>query len=224
MDWKKKYLNQIVCIECLEGMKELPNNSIDLVLTDLPYALNYPYLSYSDTHENLLLLIKKSLPEMLRISKLCAIFCGVQNISLYPQSSWVMCYTWNTTATYGEMGYNQWQPILIYGKDIDGFGSVNNELKSDTIKLSGGATIGFLSKFPKGKHPCPKPQIIMDILTRRLSNENDIVLDPFIGSGTTAIACIKTNRNYIGMEISQEYVDMANKRIKQELSQLKLAL
>ena len=45
------------------------------------------------------------------------------------------------------------------------------------------------------------------------SNENDIILDPFIGSGTTAIACKQLNRNYIGFEISNEYVIIANERI-----------
>jgi DNA modification methylase len=124
-----------------------------------------------------------------------------------------MSYSWNTTATYGMMGFNQWQPILFYGKDIKGFGSVNGILKSDSIKLSGGASIGFLSKCPKGKHPCPKPEIIIKKLIARLSNEGDTILDPFLGSGTTAVACKELKRNCIGIEISKEYFEIAQKRI-----------
>ena len=54
------------------------------------------------------------------------------------------------------------------------------------------------------------------------SIKEDIVFDGFIGLGTIAVACIKTSRNFIGMEISQEYCDIANRRIKDEQSQLKL--
>ena len=48
------------------------------------------------------------------------------------------------------------------------------------------------------------------------SNENDLIYDPFMGSGTTALACKRNNRNYIGSEISKEYCDIANERLKQE--------
>ena len=66
------------------------------------------------------------------------------------------------------------------------------------------------------KHPAPFPEqlVIDNILT--WSNPGDIILDPFMGSGTTARASIKTGRKYIGFEISQEYVDIANKSIEQK--------
>jgi len=199
--------------DCLEIMKSIPDKSIDLVLTDPPYGIGYEYIGYEDTKENLVDLIKGFVPEVLRVAKRAVIFSGVQNICLYPQSDWIMSYSWNTTATYGKMGYNQWQPILFYGKDIRGFGSVNGILKSDSIKLSGGGSIGFLSKCPKGKHPCPKPEIIIKKLTARLSNENDTILDPFMGSGTTGVACKELGRNFIGIEISSDYFAIAKKRI-----------
>jgi site-specific DNA-methyltransferase (adenine-specific) len=199
--------------DCLEIMKDMPDKSVDLVLTDPPYGIGYEYLTYKDTKENLIELIKGFVPEVLRIAKRTAIFSGVQNISLYPQSDWVMSYSWDTTATYGKMGYNQWQPILFYGQDIKGFGSVNGILKSDSIKLSGGASIGFLSKCPKGKHPCPKPEKIIKKMVARLSNNNESILDPFMGSGTTGVAAKELGRNFIGIEISSDYYNIAEKRI-----------
>ena len=219
-------LNEIYLGDCLQLLKDIPDKSIDLCLTDPPYGIGCKYLSYDDTKENLVRLIKQFMPEVLRVSKRVAIFCGVQNIWLYPQADWIMSYSWNTTATYGKMGYSQWQPILFYGNDIKGYGSVNGVLKSDSIHLSGGggAFGGCLGvfDFPKDKHPCPKPETIINRLILRLSNERDLVLDPMIGSGTTAIACIKHNRNFIGMELDLTYVAAARERVKQELMQLRL--
>jgi DNA modification methylase len=64
------------------------------------------------------------------------------------------------------------------------------------------------------KHPAPFPEALASDHIISWSNENDLVYDPFIGSGTTAVASIKNNRKFIGSEISQEYVDIANKRIE----------
>jgi len=63
------------------------------------------------------------------------------------------------------------------------------------------------------KHCTVKPISVMSWLVRLVSKEGDIVLDPFMGSGTTGVACKKLNRNFIGMEISQEYIDIANARL-----------
>ena len=62
-------------------------------------------------------------------------------------------------------------------------------------------------------HPTEKPVELMRILIENSSNENEIVLDPFIGSGSTALACIELNRKYIGFEIDEEYYDISNNRI-----------
>ena len=74
----------------------------------------------------------------------------------------------------------------------------------------------------KNNHPCVKPIKLMEYLIKLVSKENSIVLDPFLGSGTTAIACIKLNRNFIGIEKESEYIKIANARIKPFLEQKKL--
>jgi len=71
-------------------------------------------------------------------------------------------------------------------------------------------------------HPTQKPVELFDYLIKTYTNENDLVLDNCMGSGTTAIACIKTNRNYIGFENDKEYFDKASIRIESEKSQLRL--
>jgi len=69
------------------------------------------------------------------------------------------------------------------------------------------------------KHPAPFPEQLAKDHIISWSNENDLVYDCFMGSGTTAKMCIINNRKFIGSEISQEYVDMANKRIKKYINQ-----
>lgn len=64
--------------------------------------------------------------------------------------------------------------------------------------------------------------LLMQMLIEQSSNEGDLVLDPFMGSGTTAIACIRSSRNYIGSEIDKRYFDVCNERVKCETLQLNL--
>jgi len=66
----------------------------------------------------------------------------------------------------------------------------------------------------KSEHPCPVPVDLMKRIIILLTNKGDIVVDPFMGSGTTAIACKMLNRNYIGIELSKKYVELSEKRIK----------
>ena len=70
-----------------------------------------------------------------------------------------------------------------------------------------------MSNIERTGHPAQFPEQLASDHIISWSNEGDVVLDPFMGSGTTAIACINTNRNYIGFEISKEYCDIANERI-----------
>ena len=74
----------------------------------------------------------------------------------------------------------------------------------------------------KGSHPTQKPVALFEYLIKTYTNEGETVLDNCMGSGTTAVACINTNRNYIGFEIDKDYCDIANKRISEHHEQLKI--
>ena len=76
--------------------------------------------------------------------------------------------------------------------------------------------ITFNTDKNKNKHPTQKPLALFEYLIKTYTNENDLILDNCIGSGTTAVACKRTNRNFIGIEKEQKYVDIANKRLQQE--------
>lgn len=74
----------------------------------------------------------------------------------------------------------------------------------------------------KNPHPAPFPYVMAANIIKCCSKEGDIVYDPFMGSGTTALASMKLGRHYIGSEISEKYVAMANDRILLEQAQLRL--
>lgn len=208
-------VNTIYQGDCRDVLRDWPDGCIDVVITDPPYGVDYDYLEYEDSAANLECLVNTAFPILRRIARRIVTFCGVQNVWLYPRADWMVSYSWDTTAKYGKLGYNQWQPILCYGDDIDGFGSVNGVLKSDRIHYSGGAGIGFLSEYRNGKHPCPKPLNLMRYLVSRFTNEDDVVLDPFCGSGTTLAACEQIGRKWVGIELSSDYVEIARKRTAQ---------
>ena len=76
----------------------------------------------------------------------------------------------------------------------------------------------------KKQHPCQKPSGLFVSILSDFSKKDDLILDPFLGSGTTAIACERLNRRWIGIEISEEYCEIAARRIEAETKQLKLFL
>ena len=74
----------------------------------------------------------------------------------------------------------------------------------------------------KVNHPCPKPNNVMRWIIERTTFDNTTILDPFMGSGTTGVACVQTGRNFIGIEICEEYFRIAEKRIAEAQMQPRL--
>lgn len=209
--------------DCLEVLPTL--DGVDAVVTDPPYGIGYDYLTYDDSRENLRTLII-GLSEYLGRVKRAAIFCGPTQIHEYPPPRWVAAVVWDTTGSRGYCGFSQWTPVLFYGTDVGGgFKSRGEILKSDVIRFTGGAGVGFMRK-EIIEHPCPKPLNIMQSILTRFSETSETILDPFMGSGTTGVACIRTGRRFIGIEKEPKYFDIACKRIRQawqdKLSELPL--
>ena len=73
-----------------------------------------------------------------------------------------------------------------------------------------------------GKHPTQKPLALLERCIQAASNKGDLIFDPFMGSGTTGIAAVNMNRNFIGFEIDEKYFEIAKKRIKSEQCQTSL--
>ena len=203
--------------DCREILPQLPK--VDLVLTDPPYGLNFNYLSYIDTKENLNELINTVFP-MLRAKRIC-ISSGITNYHEWPKADWICCANWDTTGSYGKCGVNSWFPILFYGEDLKGFGSVNGQIKGDRFNVTGGGDVGFMRSNDENLHTCPKPFKLWKRIANRFSNEGETILDPFMGSGTTLRAAKDLGRKAIGIEIEEKYCEIAAKRLQQEVFDFK---
>jgi len=103
--------------------------------------------------------------------------------------------------------------MLCYGDDLKGFGNVNGITKSDTLRINGGGGVGFMRSVEEKIHTCPKPLNLMKMVVNRVTGNNDTILDPFLGSGTTAVACVETGRHYIGIELEEKYCEIARRRV-----------
>ncbi len=197
--------------DCREILPQLPK--VDLVLTDFPYGNNTDYESYKDTQYNLLVLISETMPLLLRSAELVATATGIGNMFKFPEPSWVIAwYIGQNGQLSTPWGFNCWQPILVWGKDpylARGLGRRQDAIQHQFEPAS---TLA---------HPCPKPIKTWKKLMMRLSPATgETILDPFLGSGTTAVAAKALNRKCIGIEIEEKYCKIAADRCSQDVMRL----
>ena len=129
-----------------------------------------------------------------------------------------ICVFYKKLPTYNPQ-FRQGQPLHGKGHGVHKFTNNNYGKFHETEDTRAGSTekypisvLNFNRPHPP-IHPTQKPVDLVEYLVRTYTNEGDLVLDNCIGSGTTAIACIRANRKYIGFETNPEYIELANKRI-----------
>jgi site-specific DNA-methyltransferase (adenine-specific) len=194
----------IYCGDCRDILPLMPK--VDLVLTDPPYGVGLKYNDFDDTDENVKELVSEVIPLCLNIGERVALTCGTRQQNYYPIPTWVLCWLNRAGSYCNPWGFTCWQPILVYGKDP----YLTHKLGSrpDVIEHS--------ETSEKNNHPCPKPiRFWTKLLSRCSVLKTDIVLDPFLGSGTTAVAAKELGRKFIGIEISEEYCSIAKRRLRQ---------
>lgn len=231
-------VNKIYNEDCLVGIKKIPDKSIDLIIIDPPYDIctKGGKKGNSKIGRDILSLeselIKNNLVNGYDMSILDELVRVMKNINIY---IWCNGRQVPTYIKYFVNDLNCKMEILIWGKTNpiplynhkylgdkeyclyfrnNGYCSPKNYEDAKTIYIS---KINIKDKKLYG-HPTIKPLELIRKLIRNSSKENDVVLDCFLGSGTTAIGCILENRNYIGFEISEQYYDIANKRIEETLN------
>ena len=213
MKYPDDYIGKVIEGDCLSVMREMPDKCIDLCLTDFPYGVGIDYGAFDDSQPHLEELVSSAMPEILRISKVALITCGVNNIHLYPKTKWTLCIYFPANPGQSPWGFPCWQPILAYGSCPDLF---TKGRQSDVI-------ISTEHSEKNTGHPCPKPLTLWKkILLRGSIKKSDKVFDPFMGSGTTALAAMELERQWCGSELSPKYCDIARKRIAAEQAQGKL--
>ena len=208
-------LNYIDNCDCLEGMKAIPDGSVDLLLTDPPYgkkadkgtngfgaAKNRRYSGGWDSA----IPGPEYFQEMLRVAKNVVIFGGNYFCHLLPPTNgWIF---------WDKKGEVQFKNPFSDGEMI--YTSFKGPLKKIVFKQQGFITDSKDERY----HPTQKPSELVALLIERYSKPGDTILDPFMGSGTTAVACIKTGRNFIGFELDEKYHAIAQQRIADTVDEL----
>lgn len=230
--------NNIYMMDCLQGLRLIPDNSIDLIVTDPPYQIDgiHEYkgndlgkrlINYQGKlmEDNLVSGFDTAiLDEMYRVMKVPNIYiwCNIAQVPMYIK--------------YFVLEKGCKMDILIWHK-TNPMPCCNNKWLTDKeyclyfrkggyCNPSGYAeakTVWHLPTNVKDKklygHPTIKPLPIIENIIRNSSKEGDVVLDAFMGSGTTAVACIKNGRKYLGFENNEVYYEVAQNRIKETLAE-----
>lgn len=241
-------LNTIYNENNLETMARMPNDFIDCIITSPPYNKNgfrgrkdtskgkgrwqNSNISYGDYNDDMNELDYqewqiKIINEMHRVLKPTgSIFYShkerrANNIVLHPLE-WIL----KTEAKYWQEII--WDRLMSIDHNVGYLAPVNELIfwlakdKPSVYKKGGETNIWRIPPKPERDHPAPFPIPLVEKCINLVTKQGDLIYDPFMGSGTTALGCVKHKRNFIGSEISKEYCDIANKRINNELDQYKL--
>ena len=249
--------------DCLKIMPNIKDNSIDLILTDLPYGTTSnkwdTTISFNPMWEELSRIIKPNNAIVLFSNQPFTSVLISSNLELY-RYSWV----WDKGGATGFLNSNyaplkatedinvfskgtvgslSKNPIVYYPQGVVkvnkkkknnpkskwrenmGYGG-NNKLNSDLpyVQRYTGYPTNVL-KFPRDKtnyHPTQKPVELLKYLIKTYTNENEVVLDFTMGSGSTGVACLETNRDFIGVELDEGYYNIAVNRLAERKKQTSL--
>lgn len=252
-----KYVNEIVQGDCLEIMKKIPDNSVDITFADPPFNLRKKYNGYKDNKEIDAYLdwCKKWIYEMVRITKTTG------SIFVHNIPKWMTYYAnflneiayfkhwiaWDApTAPMGKSLQPSHYGILYYVKDLKKkkyyevryphkrcrkcgyllkdyggkkaslhpFGPLISDVWTDIHRIKH-------NKY-RDEHPCQLPIHLLERIILMSTDENDIILDPFVGTGTTVIAAKRLGRRFIGIDIDEKYVNITKDKLSKESSDSKV--
>lgn len=207
-------------MDCLEFMKQVPDKYFDLVLTDPPFGISFQ--SNHRTEEHKVIANDDNLgwfpdfaKELDRITKDDAhlyLFCSHHFVEVFKTEI---------------QKYRRVKNILIWEKNNTGMGDLDGDYapKYEMIlfcsngdrKLNDGRDPNIIksTRTQNELHPTQKPVPLIEFLAKKSSKIGDIVFDPFMGSGTTAVACKGLGIDFVGCELEPDYVEIANKRLSQ---------
>ncbi len=208
--------------DCREILPTLGN--VDAVVTDPPYGVELTakqnkwvknegegYASTDDTPEFIRTVCVPAIEAAIALVRNVVVTPGTRNTFLYPAPDAIGGIFNPSGAGSGRWGFECLAPVLYYGKDPylatrQGRRPNSWEQPANDSALKNG-------------HPCPKPIGMMRWLVQRASLPGETVLDLFMGSGTTGVACVQMGRKFIGIEIEPKYFDIACERIRKAYDQ-----
>jgi len=253
----EKYINQIIQGDCLDIMKSIPDNSVDITFADPPFNLKKKYNGYKDSKEfhEYLEWSKRWIYEMVRITK------PTGSIFVHNIPKWLTYYAsflneiayfkhwiaWDApTAPMGKSLQPSHYGILYFVKDLKKakFYELRYPHKrcrkcSYLLKDYGGKKASLHPFGPlisdvwtdihrikhnkyRDEHPCQLPIHLLERIILMSTDEDDIVLDPFVGTGTSVIAAKRLGRKFIGIDIDEKYVTITKNKLSKELANSKI--
>ena len=244
----EKFLNKIVLGDAIEVLKEIPDESIDLVIVDPPYfiskpgkkigrksksgksmdvKLDYGQWDWFSSEDRFREFTEEWFKECVRALKTGGwIFVFFDKKKIWWFDSWLApkynvktrdLFVWiksNPVPSFRKMTFvSATEFIWVGSKGVES--RIKNFLKQSEM-------VNYMitpnkAIYGKTDHPTEKPEALITRFVETCSREGEIVLDPFIGSGTTAVVCKRLSRNFIGIEKNKEYYDMAIKRLSEEV-------
>ena len=240
-------LNKIYNEDCLEGMKRIPDRSVDMILCDLPYGTTVckwdTIIPFEPLWEQYKRVIKDDGAIVLTASQPFTTKLISSNFDWFKYE-----LIWNKVLPTGFaiakiQPMKQHENVLVFGKGKVTYNpqmtprerprtynrTHKNYEGSENLQKHDGKARTLTHYYPRSLlefsnannkskvHPTQKPVALFEYLIKTYTNENETILDNCMGSGTTAIACINTNRNFIGFELDENYHTVANERITKHL-------
>lgn len=195
--------------DSLELLPEIPSGAAGLVLTDPMYNIGFDYGNGLDDDidpELYELQMISFHQESLRIASTLAFTPGLANLKLWYslrviEPKWALAWYKGNSSSSCPVGGSQWEPVLVYGE-------VENRHLPDIFH----APIDYDEE--GYFHPTPKPELWAEELLKRFYTAGTTVLDPFMGSGTTAVACLKYGIPYVGIDIVERFCEGVAERLK----------
>ena len=209
--------------DCLEYMKSMPDKSVDAVITDPPWNVGKDYGTYKDnlSYSEYTELIKKLRGEWERIANnRVSIVLGSEILKQwwdeYSEAKIIIVKLGAIVLTRKNNMHLQWRAILST--------CMSNDFATDLWEDIRWPGEGYFFNEPRYGHPAMTPLKLMKRLVNLFTQPGDTIFEPFMGSGTTGVACMQLGRNFIGCEIDPTYYAIAEKRIKQAQMQMLLPL
>jgi site-specific DNA-methyltransferase (adenine-specific) len=255
-------INKIYNMDCLNGLRKMDDNTIDLVVTSPPYNVDLgnnkynknPYNLYNDNkeHQEYISWLKEIFSlvylKLKSGGRVCINIGDSKNGAIPTHSDVIqmMCdigyipmtnIIWNKNTTSNRASFGSYlspscpsfprgfEFILVFAKENKKlqYKGETDLTKEEFVEWTNGLwTFAPETRQKKIGHPAMFPEELPKRLIKMFSWKGALVVDPFMGSGTTAIACINTNRNYIGFELDTDYFNIATERIENHKQQLTL--
>ena len=211
--------------DCFEVIDEMIENGtkVDMICSDVPYGMSYQSNSRKDTHKKIanddnldwLPAFAENCSKIVHDNTAHYIFCSWHKIDVFKQEF---------------QKYFTVKNILIWDKSQNGMGDLQADFGNSVEfilflqkgrRLMNGKRDPNVLKFRKTQndlHPTEKPVDLIEYLIGKFSDEGQVVFDPFMGSGTAGVACKHINRGFIGVELEEDYFEIAEKRIQKAKS------